>query len=1186
MGFGRNFWCKLILVGGMIAGANVLSGNISMAANLYENDVTPPSGRISIADSVTNDGVSYIDSNSAKVNIFAKDDRCLDTEIMYHISTSPISDVIAIGDDWTAYKPGAFENVTIPDGQSKIYIVFKDANGNTSISNKGANTKYTVSYEGNADGDSVLLPTGTNSTGHFGSPFMVTNKTPKREGYYFVGWSTGEDLSVANYHQGDIIPASALNGADGNISLYAVWSKTNNDAPPASDVVNVGDTVELPLDYDNVTPEDSTGTSTLTGWRVLSIDKDLDGNYSKGTINLVSAGVPFSYKHETDADASVRALTDEFLTSTMAGTGFDPTPEIEDIFDNKYVAKNDDGTVAVRALTAEDVIGVIGAENFNNGDLTTTEQVELFRVGGDYWLATESSTNAGELMFVGDTGAVGSASNATKGVRPVISLKPEVKFSGITDGGNIEIESSKVEVSFDGNGGTGSMDSVVLDSGSEYTLPSCGFTAPEYSEFAGWSVNGGATKAVGERITVADNTTLKAVWKKIQYTVTFDANGGSGAMEAVTQEAGSTYTLPANGFAAATYYEFAGWSVNGVATQAANTQITITGNTTIKAVWSKIQYTITFDANGGSGNVSNATVEAGSSYVLPECPFEPASGYMFVGWSVNDSEAQAIGTQVLVTGDITLKVVWEKDGKTIEEMIINGEIEIGDYVTYTPFTASNKYITSMTGDLYTGYSTQQTLTRTENTVWRVIKVDTTNNEVIITPTDAVNLDTGLYLEGGPGYINYKYILDDISDKLYSNTILGLTARSMMPEDLDLTISSYDQCYAYYPAETSDISDVTYNEKQYIARTNDPVTDGGYRFWEYDYAADERTQTINGKTYTYGYPTADSPVLVSSKRDRLLRGTNTEKSIEIIGPNLGWLSMSEVKANISWATFGVYKITSAAAISDTIANGPGKTYSNKNGIRPVVTLGSQFRIYGGNGKYIGWILEEPLVEGFTITFEANGGTGTIENEKIANEAVYILPENPYIAPTGYSFGGWSVNGGDSQQPGTIVRITDNTVITPVWEKIYTITFEANGGAGIMPSESVVNKSAYTLPNNSFTAPEGYNFIGWSVNGGDTQIVGTSITIMGNVILTAIWEETSHICTITFEAGDYGTGTMETVYVNPGTLYTIPACEFTPVSGWEFSRWYVYINGEYTQSTYVGAEIEITENIVLQAKFEPD
>ena len=70
------------------------------------------------------------------------------------------------------------------------------------------------------------------------------------------------------------------------------------------------------------------------------------------------------------------------------------------------------------------------------------------------------------------------------------------------------------EVSFDANGGTGTMITAEVNEGEEYTLPKCGFTAPSNKTFKAWSV-GGEEKQPGDKITVSANTTVTAVWQNL-----------------------------------------------------------------------------------------------------------------------------------------------------------------------------------------------------------------------------------------------------------------------------------------------------------------------------------------------------------------------------------------------------------------------------------------------------------------------------------------------------------------------------------------------------------------------------------------------------------------------------------------------------------------------------------------------
>ena len=106
-------------------------------------------------------------------------------------------------------------------------------------------------------------------------------------------------------------------------------------------------------------------------------------------------------------------------------------------------------------------------------------------------------------------------------------------------------------VSFDANGGTGTMAPATVEKGAEYTLPANGFAAPDGKVFDKWDKG-----TVGTKITVNEDVTVTAQWKDEggltpeTCTVSFDANGGTGTMAPVTVEKGTEYTLPANGFTA------------------------------------------------------------------------------------------------------------------------------------------------------------------------------------------------------------------------------------------------------------------------------------------------------------------------------------------------------------------------------------------------------------------------------------------------------------------------------------------------------------------------------------------------------------------------------------------------------------------------------------------------------------
>ena len=142
-------------------------------------------------------------------------------------------------------------------------------------------------------------------------------------------------------------------------------------------------------------------------------------------------------------------------------------------------------------------------------------------------------------------------------------------------------------VTFDANGGTGTMTGLGRDRGSDYTLPNCDFIPPTGKVFQAWQPEGSAgSYAPGDTLTLEQDVTFKALWKDAPAlcTVTFDANGGSGAMAAVQVEKGGVITLPENGFTPPAGQQFRSWTIDG-SPELPGAKKAIQGDTTVRAAW-------------------------------------------------------------------------------------------------------------------------------------------------------------------------------------------------------------------------------------------------------------------------------------------------------------------------------------------------------------------------------------------------------------------------------------------------------------------------------------------------------------------------------------------------------------------------------------------------------------------------
>lgn len=151
---------------------------------------------------------------------------------------------------------------------------------------------------------------------------------------------------------------------------------------------------------------------------------------------------------------------------------------------------------------------------------------------------------------------------------------------------------------------------------------------------------------------------------KTSYTVTYNANGGSGAPSAQTKWHGTALTLSTTK-PTRTGYTFAGWatSTSGSVAYTAGASYTANANVTLYAKWTAITYTVSYNANGGSGAPSNQTKT--HDVVLTLSSTKPTrTNYSFKGWGTSASSttvAYTAGAKYSTNAAVTLYAIWELD---------------------------------------------------------------------------------------------------------------------------------------------------------------------------------------------------------------------------------------------------------------------------------------------------------------------------------------------------------------------------------------------------------------------------------------------------------------------------------------------------------------------------------------------
>lgn len=150
------------------------------------------------------------------------------------------------------------------------------------------------------------------------------------------------------------------------------------------------------------------------------------------------------------------------------------------------------------------------------------------------------------------------------------------------------------------------------------------------------------------------------------YTVSYDANGGTGAPASQTKWYANTLTL-STATPTKEGYDFVGWNTSSTATTSAYAPgSSYTGNAALKlyAIWSKT-ITLKYDANGGSNapasqseTVYNTATD--SSFTLPTSG-PTRAGYTFKGWNTDKTATTAIynaGSSYTFSNSATLYAVW------------------------------------------------------------------------------------------------------------------------------------------------------------------------------------------------------------------------------------------------------------------------------------------------------------------------------------------------------------------------------------------------------------------------------------------------------------------------------------------------------------------------------------------------
>lgn len=203
-----------------------------------------------------------------------------------------------------------------------------------------------------------------------------------------------------------------------------------------------------------------------------------------------------------------------------------------------------------------------------------------------------------------------------------------------------------------GSGWSTSNQTKIIDNTYTYTRGTSASTYKIYVKFDKLEYGGG---------TVYTNGSF-TVPKLDSYTVSYNANGGTGAPSSQTKYYGKTLYLSSSK-PTRTGYDFLGWATTSAGSAAYQPGAAYTANAsaTLYAVWRANTYTVTYNANGGSGAPNSQTKTHGVTLKLSN-DIPSREFHNFLGWAISSATTEvsyAAGADYTGNASITLYAVWE-----------------------------------------------------------------------------------------------------------------------------------------------------------------------------------------------------------------------------------------------------------------------------------------------------------------------------------------------------------------------------------------------------------------------------------------------------------------------------------------------------------------------------------------------
>ena len=635
--------------------------------------------------------------------------------------------------------------------------------------------------------------------------------------------------------------------------------------------------------------------------------------------------------------------------------------------------------------------------------------------------------------------------------------------------------------------------------------------------------------APGAEFTANDDTTLVAVWEEHTYSVSYDANGGSGAPSAQTKYYSSDLTL-SSVLPAKEGYNFMGWAGSDGKTYNAGDVYSENVVLVLTAIWEIKTYTITYDANGGENVPESFVKDHFASYTISSVVPEK-EGYNFMGWAGSDDKTYNAGDVYSENAVLVLTAIWEIKTYTITYDVNGGENAPENAIKehFASYTISSVIPTRIGYDFKgwttNGLSTKQLsvsgIESAHNYANNTSKTWTISSDGAKSIT--LTFDSRTAFESK---YDFLYIYDENGTlfEKYSGTDLAGETVTVQGESVKLKLTS-DNSNVYWgfavTSATANFEVTVYAPgDEYSANADVTLT----AFWELSFVVmtyDPNGGSVSEPTKSVQYTTAIGKMLVPVRDGYTFDGWYTEKD-------------------------GGELVT-----SDNVVN----------------TL-DDFTVYAH------WTVND-----YTVFFNANGGIVPISDKIVTFDSAYgTLPVPAY---SGCKFDGWYTerNGGELITAETIVKIGNDHTLYAHWTaNDYLVLFDANGGKCDQTFVTVAFNSVYgDLP---VPTRVGYTFAYWSRNlyGGSTVTKDTKHTIAGDVTLYAVWIANTYKLTFDALGGDLEITEKTVTFGSSYSMLPTPTMANYVFGGW-------FLEKEYTNKVTSETIVSTADDHTVYAMWIP-